>query len=842
MRFTADRAVSHATCVKGAAVTLLRRLAVLVFAIAFAAPAWAQPDGAQLEGKPVTRVDFVGLERYTKKAVMARMQTQEGRPFSRQALEDDLRTLAGHTKRTIGGPPDPNAAGADEKPLPPKVFSVIPSVRAELDANKTGVVITITGLENRRVAGLVFLGIVEFDREELLPQIRTRAGSPVDDFILELDRQELEEFYRQQGYHYVTVEFVKNTERMGDLIVFRVTEGPEVDIRRVDFRGAKSFTPRELMKNMPFTDTPGLISSKSFVLEQVRRDVIQLESFYRGKGFLDARVTLLEWVPTADHEEVDLTFLVEEGEPYKVRSVTIEGLTLFDPADVQKEFRTVPGQNYEPGFDLRLDIRDLEAKLHEFGYTEASVNDASTFGREENVVDVLLTVIEGQLILVGDIRIQGNVETRDNVIRREIELYTGEPLNLRRLRQARNRIRGLGYWTPGGRGSSVDTPEIPFQSYQIYKDAYLSLRDTDRKNIKDLLIQVEEADTGSLRFAAGIGSNSGVIGDITYTKTNFDPFDLPDGLDDTLDAFTGGGQVLVLSVQPGTIFSRWRAAWTNPRVFDSPWSIGGEVYQTFWRREDWDEERLGYGVRLGRRLGEDLSGALSLRDELVDVGGLDGDAPQLVFDFEGENRLTSLTLDLRLNRLNDWINPTQGYLVQGSFEHAGLWGDIEYNKALVRGDYYFEAYEDESERLHVVRLRGQLGWASEYGDTRDIPVFERFYAGGAGSLRGFRFRGVGPMDQGDPIGGKAIWIAGAEYQFPLFGENFRGVAFVDSGSVALDWGDSGITDVRVAVGFGIRVVIPFLSTDRPLAIDFGIPLIKHDQDDEQIVSFSFGSR
>ena len=85
-------------------------------------------------------------------------------------------------------------------------------------------------------------------------------------------------------------------------------------------------------------------------------------------------------------------------------------------------------------------------------------------------------------------------------------------------------------------------------------------------------------------------------------------------------------------------------------------------------------------------------------------------------------------------------------------------------------------------------------------------------------------------------------MAGGEYQFPLVGENFRGVAFLDSGSVALDWGDPGISDVRVSVGVGIRVVIPFLSRDRPLAIDFGIPLVKHGGDEEQIVSFSFGSR
>ena len=185
---------------------------LLSFAILFvgAASAFAQSGGAALEAKIVKRIDFVGLERFTKRAVMARMQTQEGRPFSRQALEDDLRMLAGHVKRVQERPVDPTKP-PQEKPLPPKVFSMIPSVAVRLDTDDT-VIITITGLENRRVAGLVFLGVVAYGRDDLVPHIRTRAGNPVDDFILELDRQEIERFYRERGHHYVEVHFVKRTQ------------------------------------------------------------------------------------------------------------------------------------------------------------------------------------------------------------------------------------------------------------------------------------------------------------------------------------------------------------------------------------------------------------------------------------------------------------------------------------------------------------------------------------------------------------------------------------------------------------------------------------------------------
>ena len=800
----------------------------------------AQTGGRELEGLTINRIEFQGLERLPREAVLNLMELREGGPFSGETLERDLRMLAGHADMPSREPETPQPELEEERPPPPpRVFSVIPSVLARKD-EAGGVHIVINGSENRRVTGLVFLGAVDFQRDELLPLIKTRSGAPADDFTLELDRQDLLRFYRSQGYHFASVGFLKELDQAGELILFTITEGPKVTIRKVDFEGAKSFEDSELMKEMPFVDTPGILSSQEYVADQVRRDAVQLTSWYQGRGFLDAQVTLLDAIPSADNETVDLKFLVEEGEPYTIRSLEVEGLTLMSVEEAFKDFRSEVGKAYEPGNRLQRDIRDLRDAIHEFGYTEARVTDVSSYDLDSNLVDVIISVEEGNLIRVGEITINGIVETQDRILRREIELFTGEPMNLRKLSRARQRIRALGFWQIP-RGSSVHTDAIGFENFQVYKDAFITLKDTPREHVQDIIVNVEEADTGSLRFAAGVGSNAGLVGDITYSKTNFDPLDFPDGFDDILDAFTGGGQFLVMSLQPGTTFSRWRVAWGNPRIFDSLWSVVGEVYSVDWRREDWDENRLGYSVRVGRRISDDLSAAMTLRDEVVDVNDIDGDAPQLVFDFEGEHRITSLTLDTQLERLNDFLDPSDGYRIELTLEHAGLWGDIEFNKALGKGEVYFEMDEDDIGRLSTLRLQGSLGWASEFGSTNDIPVFERFFVGGQGSLRGFRYRGVGPMDNDSPIGGKAMWLASAEYQFPLWDNNIRGVAFLDTGSLAESWSSSEIWDMRASVGVGVRVVVPFLG-ERPLALDFALPVLKEDSDETQIISFSFGYR
>lgn len=767
----------------------------------------------------MTSIRFEGLQRMEPAAVRSLMETRVGAPFRRKALDADIKNL-----------------------VKKDVFSTIPWVRAELDAAGKGVAITLDARdETARAVGVVFHGAVAFDREDLLPHVRTTAGRQVNDFTLQYDASQLERFYRSQGHHFAQVDVQKVREPSGEhLVRFLITEGPEVTIRRVRIRGNRSFEKDDLLAETEFIDEPGFLSSETFILAQVRRDLVALEQFYRDRGFRDARVTLVSWTPTPDFEEVDLRIRVEEGDPYTVRSLTLEGVTIFDPRELRAAMRTRVGGRYEPGAVLAADLRDIRRRYEESGYIETEVLDASTVDLEQPVVDVVVRVLESRLTRVGEIIIEDNRETRDHVIRRELELYTGDPLNLRKLRRAQQRIRALRYWEQGPEGLSVTHAPMSLQGYQVFKDTYVSLRDTPRENVKDIVIRVKEVDTGSLRFAAGVGSNTGFLGDITYRKNNFDPFDFPEDVGDVFDAFTGGGQFLVLSFQPGTVLTRWRVAWGNPRVFDSHYSVSAEVYRTAWRREDWDEDRLGYSLRGGRRLGEDLVVGLILRDELVDVTDIDNDAPQLVFDFEGENRVASLTLDVRLDRRDSFVDPTEGYLAGLQYEHAGLWGDIEFDKVTLDGEHFFPLLEDEEERIHVLKVAGALGWASERGSTREVPVYERFFLGGAGSLRGFRFRGVGPRDNGDPIGGKAVWNATAQYSFPLIGDQVRGVAFVDTGSVAPDWGSEEILDLRAGAGVGVRLSIPFLG-QAPVAIDFGVPLLRQSGDEGQIISFSFGA-
>ena len=200
-----------------------------------------------------------------------------------------------------------------------------------------------------------------------------------------------------------------------------------------------------------------------------------------------------------------------------------------------------------------------------------------------------------------------------------------------------------------------------------------------------------------------------------------------------------------------------------------------------------------------------------------------------------------MILGVRVADLDNFNRPGEGYRLNVTYEYAGLGGDLDFHKVFLDAEYYQTISEDAEGRRHVLFFIGKFGYVTEAGDSRDVPIYERFFAGGQNSLRGFEFRGVGPMSNGSPDGGKAVVLGSLNYSFPLYEDLLGGVFFLDSGSVASELSADELSDFRVSVGFGIRLKIDLLGPV-PFAIDFGIPLIKFDDDVTQIISFSLDRR
>jgi outer membrane protein insertion porin family len=360
----------------------------------------------------------------------------------------------------------------------------------------------------------------------------------------------------------------------------------------------------------------------------------------------------------------------------------------------------------------------------------------------------------------------------------------------------------------------------------------------DSADTRDLLVEVTEGRTAQFNIGAGVNSNGGVGGQLSYTQRNFDLTNWPTTWTDVFSdrAFTGAGQTFRVSFEPGTQFTNADVFFAEPFLFDQNYSFSNDAYWRTRVREHYDEIRLGDRVTFGKRFTDIWSATLSLRAEDVNIRSIEEvrNRAQEILDGQGHTTLTSAGVQLRRNTTKGGFLPYEGSDSTIGVEQGGaLGGEVNFTKVTAGWNYYQTVGEDLLDRKTILAYRVDAGWI-----PNDAPFFERFYGGGIGSVRGFRYRGISPRAgrEEDPVGGDWAITGSLELSFPLVGDTFRGVVFTDVGDVEPDF---KIGTIRSAVGAGIRLTLPILG-QAPIALDFAYPVTKDDQDDTRIISFSFG--
>ncbi len=361
-----------------------------------------------------------------------------------------------------------------------------------------------------------------------------------------------------------------------------------------------------------------------------------------------------------------------------------------------------------------------------------------------------------------------------------------------------------------------------------------------RQGELDLLYELTEAQTGRLMFGVGVNSSSGLVGSIVLSEQNFDLFRPPRSFQDILDgtAFRGGGQRFRLEAVPGTEVSRYLVSWTDPYIFDTNYSLtlSGFYYQRYF--QDWSEQREGGRINVGYQFSPQWSASAAIRLENVELYDADlvllpGNviAPQLLADAVGDSFLSTGRVSVVHDTRDAAFLPGSGHRAELSYEQA--FGDFDYPRIEGEARQYFTLRErPDGGGRHTLAVGGQVGWTGD-----DTPIFERFFAGGFQTFRGFDFRGVGPQEVGVRLGGTWMALGTVEYQFPLLANDMlQGVVFSDFGTVE---DDVAFEDFRASVGAGLRVSVPALGPV-PLAFDWAVPIVDQDTDDRQIFSFYIG--
>jgi outer membrane protein assembly complex protein YaeT len=763
-------------------------------------PASAQVSDAPPGGYPSTVVEvrFEGLEHVREQTARSYVKTRVGDEFNAEVVRNDEQRLLKSAR-----------------------FSSVVATRTQ---TTEGVIVTFIVQERPLVEGLRIEGNKVFSDETLRKELTFGTYSPLNAFEVEAGRQAILAKYTARGYAQAAVE--TDPEALQDnRVVYRVVEGPQVRVRDLEFEGNEYYTDWRLSRAVasaerlwPFVD--GFLDP-----EQVQRDLTTIRNLYVSEGFLDVEVDrLLEY--SADKTSAALTFVVREGPRYRVNRMIFRGNTVFGDEELAGRLQLGRGEYYVAE-TVRRDVERLEETYGELGYINALVDERKQYldptaplpewardlpEEPVGLLNVVFDVQEADQFRVGRVHIRGNDVTQDRVIRRELRFFPEQLFNTVAVEKSRRGLRETWLFEDVSITPVGETP-----------------------GVRDALVQVEEGRTAEFLIGVGVSTNSGLLGTISLTERNFDILNWPTSWDELTSghAWRGAGQTFRIVAEPGSELNRFHVEWTEPYLFDRPYSLTTKAFLFDRRREDYDEGRYGGVVSLGHLFENRWYGEVSTRLESIELSNLDTNVPPEVAQLNGSTQLVGVKGTLVRDRTDSRWTPTTGDRIRFSYEQ--VMGDFTFGRAFAEYRRYHPLYVDAFDRKHV--LAGRVSVGHIFGDA---PVFERFYGGGTGSIRGFRYRGIGPRAappfDNDPVGGDFEFLAGAEYNFPIVTEQLRGVIFLDTGTVERDF---EITTYRASIGAGLRWVVPVLGPV-PMSLDFGIPISKDEDDETQLISFTFG--
>ena len=691
--------------------------------------------------------------------------------------------------------------------------------QGRLVRNAQGVVVVYVRVkEFELIEKIEFRGFKQVDLKEVQEGIRLVPGNYLNPLYERQDVEFIRNKYLEKGFHFVRIEAIRERGGQGVTVIYRAAEGPLVNVWEIRLVGRKALARGELLEIL--NNKEGSISSqKPFLSARLEEDIDRLKVYYRLKGYLDVKVYLMDLVFNEDRSRVDIVVHIEEGTQYSVGTIDVEGNTLFTKEQILKELSSKSGRAHTQE-DLRKDLEAIRRMYGDRSYMETEIRIETRYALEGHIVDLVYHVTEKEKVYVGRIVIQGNDRSKDKVIRRVFLVWPGEEFNLTRLELSVSRLKELGY----------------------FEDVNWSLQPGSLPGTRDIVLEVKEKPTGSIRLAAGYSSQFGVVGLLELQQRNFDLFDYPHSWSEIPEgkAFTGAGQFFRIRIAPGARRTTYSLDFREPYLFDRPVGFSFNLFRTILRRVDWDEDRVGVGVRFDRRF-DFVRPSIGYQATNIDISNIGSRAPQEVRNVEGLNQIRKLNPDVTFDNTDSSVFPSKGIHDTLSYDFAGafLGGSFDFHNVENSFGVFQTVYTTENRRKHIVHFSTNLGWERPFGDSDEVPVFERFFAGGRGTIRGFDYRGIGPQKGGAHIGGDALATAGVEYTYPLFEDFIRGAVFTDVGDLEEDWRDIRPSQFRVGAGMGLRFIIGALG-NVPIAIDYAVPVHRLPGDERQSFSIDIG--
>lgn len=659
--------------------------------------------------------------------------------------------------------------------------------------------------EKQSIARINITGVAANDKKQIDEVLNIKQGNLYDEGLVKEAVERLRMFYEARGYFDTVVEY--STEPLsnsrGLQLNFELNRGENIIIKNVHLSGSEKLDysdiePAIANKEKEFMGWMWGRNNGKLNIFELSNDGARVADEYMKKGYLDVKVSPPSLKTDMETYTADLSYFIKEGQQYKITSISIEN-PVFDSQSNEKKVKKLNSKvgkiaNVEK---IRADIESIQTDTANLGYAYARVYPDIQKDEYNQEASLIFRVRPNEKVYVRNVIIKGNSRTSDRVVRRELYLTEGNLYHKSDLKESNNALRRTSY----------------------FEDVSIKEERVDDSQI-DLIVEVKEASTGAISGGIGYGSTDGLLLNASLSDSNI----------------FGSGIRSVVSVDRSETYLSGRIGLTNPRLMDSYYSLGASVYANEYDWNTYENTTRGFDITLARSFARYFSAGLTYNLESNYISYVSWRLLNIGYK-TGKSLKSSLTPFISFNNTDDYYLPRSGFVIGTNLEFAGIGG----NEQFISSSSNFNWYQGIKDYVGLDLIFRYKARFYKVWDTGYLPINQRIFLGGIGSLRGFSSRTVSPKNEyNDEYGGTVAFANSVELSFPIIDRvKLRGALFLDYGVIDEKKAFFDKNSIqRYSTGLSLEWITPM----GPLQFVFAKPLNRKSGDDTETFEFTMGTR
>lgn len=643
---------------------------------------------------------------------------------------------------------------------------------------------------------LTYQGRKHLGKGAITQAMTLKLKDPFNQAKLDADLARIQAKYAEKGYVNAQIKYELTRVEKENTVEVKliIDEGPRTRVEAVNITGLHEIPLKKLLAKA--SNKPG----KVYKPQNLQRDYVKMMLYGRNQGYAQFMMTEPKLDYNADKSLVSVSYDVTEGPKVDFGTTAFEGSTVFSDAELKEKVYYRTGKLYNQK-DFEDTVSAIQEAYADKGYLQARVQPR--YDVQNGLLNISFDISEGGIFYIDNVDVSGYGKTKKYVFTRELSIHPGDLYDAAKIRRSQTKIMNLGF----------------------INDVQVDLQPTADPQKVDLGFNVVEGRPGMFQAGLAMSSMDGLYGEVSVNHLNF----------------LNRAQRLSLRTMFGKEILDYTVSWYTPWIYEKPTSLGVDAFNTRRYRsfvtenQAYTEKRIGGRVKVGPRFNDDIYQlSFGYSFENVDIYDIDpkymytpGKKPGEYIE-KGKTNISTFSADAAIDTRDNMWDPTRGWRNSLGVALAGgpIGGDLDLWYFNARSIFNHTVLNVGGNYPIVFVLSNKFGSVQPYGRSKYVPPYEKFFLGGADTVRGYERAGeIGPV-----YGGDMYYVMNAELRFPIAREGRRNMAqfafFFDMGNSWDHFDDIDFSlgpnenQFKAGVGVGLRFTTPAL----PIRIDWGYGL------------------